>query len=41
MFLWNVWSDYFLDRWRISGVIRMAAAAARALTAQKSDYLFR
>ena len=28
---------FFLDRWRRSGVIRMSAAAARALTAQKSD----
>ena len=38
-FLWNVWSDFFLDRWRRSGVIRMSAAAARALTALKSDDL--
>ena len=36
-FLWNVWSDFFLDRWRRSGVIRMSAAAARALIALKSD----
>ncbi len=36
-FLWNVWSDFFLDRWRRSGVIRMSAAAARALNALKSD----
>ena len=39
MFLWNVWSDFFLDRWRRSGVIRMSAAAPRALTALKSDDL--
>ena len=36
-FVWNVWSDFFLDRWRRSGVIRMSAAAARALIALKSD----
>ena len=37
IFLWNVWSDFFLDRWRRSGVIRMSAAVARALIALKSD----
>ena len=31
-FVLNVWSDFLLDRWRRSGVIRMAAAAARAPT---------
>ena len=35
--LWNVWSDFFLDRWRKSGVIRMSAAVAGALIALKSD----
>ena len=34
-----MWSDFFLDRWRRSGVIRTSAAAARALTALKSDDL--
>ena len=34
-FLWNVWSDFLLDRWRRSGVIRMSAAAARAPTILK------
>ena len=34
-FLWNVWSDFFLSRWRRSGVIRMSAAAARAPTILK------
>ena len=38
-FLWNVWSDFFLDRWRRSGVIRMSAAAARASNALKSGHL--
>ena len=30
-------NEFFLNRWRRSGVIRMAAPAARALTALKSD----
>ena len=34
-FLWNEWSDFFLDRWRRSGVIRMSVAAARAPTILK------
>ena len=38
-FLWIVWSDFFLDRWRRSGVIRIFSAAVRALTALKSDNL--
>ena len=35
-FLWDVWSDFLLDRWRRSGVIRMAAAGASAPTALRA-----